>query len=127
MCNLVYGFETPATTTGFAELHLLVDILSEWPKKTEFLKHMLDRYGGCVLFKLFPCFKKSYCELCQECPEEERENVHQLLDLIHDKLGKSKFVVLCLLAKFATRHGSELFEKRWEESSLPSHLQLKYK
>ena len=125
--HYVYGFGTPATMTGYAELHLLVDILSEWPDKSPFLKRVLDMDGGCALFRLNPCSKTYLCDLCRECPVEERENLHNLLDLIREQFRHVKFEVFCLLAQFVSRHGSELFEKRWEECEVSPPLRLKYK
>ena len=123
----VYGFEAPVSNLALPHAHLLVDILSEWPEKTRFLKEIIDRFGGNILFRLFPCFKTNLCDLCRECPKEERENAHKFLETIQSHFGKLQFRLQCELATFVTRNGSALFEKKRRETCLFPHLRLKYK
>lgn len=125
--HLVYGFEASVSPRTLPHAVLLVDILSEWPQQNKALRDLLDRYGGTVLFRTFPCSKNNLCDLCREWKWDDRDNLHRFLDTVREQFGKLHFRTICELAKFATTHGSQLFKKRSGETTLPSHLRLKYK
>lgn len=125
--HLVYGFEAPVSKQTLPYAVLLVDILSGWPRQTKPLRDLIDQFGGNILFRSFPCMANNLCDLCRAWKKDDRENLHQFLDTIHQYMGSLHFRIMCELAKFATKHGSELFKKKSLESNLPSHLRLKYK
>ena len=118
----VYGHDSALSKRALPDAHLIVDIISEWPHKTEYLKSILDRYGGPVLFKFFLCTSKQLCDVCLECPKEERANVHNFLLAVHKRFVGLPFKVQLELTKFVSQHKSALFEKKDPVASLPAHL-----
>lgn len=125
--HLVYGFEAPISNAALPYAHLIVDILHEWPEKSTFIKHVIEYYGGTTLFITFECDSNRLCQLCQQCPTRDRQNLHRFMSMFHTHFANIQFRIRLELVKFVTAHGSALFEKKSLETDLHPHLRLKYK
>jgi len=123
--NLVYGFEARVSKRLLPYVHLIVEIMSEWPEKTECLKRVVDKYGGAFMLKWFYCCPEKLCDLCKEFPKKaDRKNIHEFHNAFFGKFCKLPFRCQLDLVKFVDCYKSALFTKQGPITSLPPFMRI---
>lgn len=120
----VFGFKWPFENgDNIPHARVLVYVIDCYIEKTPFLARLLDERGGELLFVQWECSPPAkLCELCSECPAEEREKVHKFFRMVNYGVGGDD-VCKKELAEFVDLHRSALLERRDIENQLPHIFQ----